>query len=127
MERNCACERLSRVRLITKNGGQAIDLVASTAVDVGDKTMQLDDLFQPDWLPPSDNTSATASETTPSARNACRTKIDSALAANITADVRAKVCVGADRPSDCHVHKRCSAVRCRVRRVGFGGRILLVA
>jgi hypothetical protein len=119
MERNCTCERPSGVGFITKNGGQAIDLVASTAaaaanetacatepgdgfaINVDDKAMQIDNLFRPDWLPLSEDKCIIASETTPSARNACRVKIDSALAANITADVRAKVCAGANPPSDC--------------------------
>ncbi|KAK3906398.1 hypothetical protein C8A05DRAFT_11878 [Staphylotrichum tortipilum] len=117
MDRNGSIETPSTTSFTTKNGGQAIDLVALTAgpanetacttepgggvaVAVGDETKRIDDLSRPWWLPESDNTCVIASETTASARDACRLKTGSALAANITAEVKAKVCAGANPPSD---------------------------
>lgn len=124
IERNCTCERLSRASFITRNGGQALDLVASTAaaatanetacaggvaINVSEETMPLDTLWQPDWVPLSDDTCVIASQTTSSARNACGVRIDPALAANITADARARVCAAVHPPSDCKSAARRSA------------------
>ncbi|KAK3398713.1 hypothetical protein B0T20DRAFT_411848 [Sordaria brevicollis] len=98
---------LHSVFFTIKEGGQAVDLVAATAdgktcseenaaaVDVTGKTQGV-----PARLDMPDNTCAVV-ESPRSKPTPCQVKVDSAVAASMTASLRARLCNGLNPPDDC--------------------------
>jgi hypothetical protein len=116
MVHNCSGVRPSWTDFTTRKGGRPMDLVAATAngdntcvsepkrgyaFNVSDEVLTLSPTAElPDWATSRKCVMASLPNP-PLALEYCRVKVSPALAANISADITAHVCAGANPPSSC--------------------------
>jgi hypothetical protein len=97
------------VHFTIKRGGQEVDLVAATAndktcftengvaINVTDQTYEV----PPSWGRPDGTCAVLASSSPTPTANPCRVKIDTAVAASMSASLHAALCRGLNPPTDC--------------------------
>lgn len=113
--RNCSGTRVSGSSFTTRKGGRTVDLVAATsnsdstcvsrrglgfAINITDEVLPI----SPNERVPGGWPPKCVMATLPEPRldlDFCRVKIEPALAANISADITAHACAGANPPSSC--------------------------
>ena len=105
--RDCTCGlQANFIHFGTKRGGRAIDVAdattnnkpcAGTAISVGDEVISYAPSEKPEWM----DSNGCVMVNRSSAASTCPARINSALVANITTDITARLCEGANPPSSC--------------------------